>query len=419
MSPAANVKLEALKDLRGALVRYRDDALQALADADAEIRRAFDWLQGRETAWLKAAAHWEQEMNRATAEGEWRKAKRHYEEALYELGVVRKWTESVADAARNFTREARQFANVLNDDLPAAAALLESKVRSLEAYVGIGVPWSSASARGPRPLSSAAAIVDSTPLPGEGLVPSESGGGVGGLNPRSTSGWTGSGSSEGGNASQPLRWGGNRDRFRVQADGFGASLQAVRPVLEWMTSATRKALTADAMPISANSIGTPVGMQVHVQQPGHGFGRVFSSHHFPFILIEIVPPSDPPPSERTHPSPSPVPVDWHPGDSKQSPFPDPAERNSVAERVDALVHDLPLQTMPTMALVIDPTTELVDLYGAAIGGWQLLVDNVSLANALATILAMDANADAARGGPEVAGGAADAAGLNRPEPRNQ
>lgn len=61
MSASANVQsIQALDDLRAALGRFQEQAQEALAASEQEIRRTLDWLNERRN-------HWQSEVRRRQA----------------------------------------------------------------------------------------------------------------------------------------------------------------------------------------------------------------------------------------------------------------------------------------------------------------------------------------------------------------
>src|SRR5712692_8024844 len=132
MGSSANVQsIAALEDLRGALMRFKDEAQKALQAAEMEIQRTRAWLQDRlqywqselrrrRRAWEEAQAALEACLAMAESTGlgilacrpleaAGARARRRVEEAEQELRTVQVHMKRVEEATASYQRQARQL----------------------------------------------------------------------------------------------------------------------------------------------------------------------------------------------------------------------------------------------------------------------------------------------------------------------
>lgn len=163
MDPSARVlSLDALRDLRSALNKFREEASNALTSVDVEMRRAFDWLSHDQ---LK---HWQQELRKSEdLVGECKtalarcqlmklpngetpscddekkqlaRAKRRLEDAEEKIKLVKKWTQIIAQEIIEYRGPTQQLDMFLQSKLVVAGEDLESRIGSLEAYLQTASP---------------------------------------------------------------------------------------------------------------------------------------------------------------------------------------------------------------------------------------------------------------------------------------
>ena len=163
MNQAAEVKsLDALEQLRVALVLFRHEAEGALGTIRSELSRFVDWLEHDQLA------HWQHEIrSREERVGEAKAdlhrclaatidphrtpscyqekkvlaaAKERLEDAERKLRLVRHWIPIVRQAAFEYTARAEPLASALSSDVPTAAAFLSRSIDRLVAYQQVAPP---------------------------------------------------------------------------------------------------------------------------------------------------------------------------------------------------------------------------------------------------------------------------------------
>jgi hypothetical protein len=156
MSESANVTaIDAINDLRAALVCFGEEAAEAVAAAEAEIRRTEEWLEDQLKYWQHEVRLGEDEVFHAKTELTRRKmmnfggrpvdttdqelalhrAKARLEHAEDQVEVTRHWLRLWPKAVIEYRGPSGQLKGVLEGDLPRACALLDRKIAALEAYV--------------------------------------------------------------------------------------------------------------------------------------------------------------------------------------------------------------------------------------------------------------------------------------------
>ncbi len=162
MDSAANVQsLEDLRDLHALVCKFRADAQEGLASVDLMIRRASDYLSDQLTFWRAAVRKCEEEVFQATQELRQRqyvgfdgrvpdctvqeknlqRAKDRLRHAEEKVATVRRWMQQLPrQVAELYDGPSRQLAATLEAELPRALAILESRIRALEAYIGLSLP---------------------------------------------------------------------------------------------------------------------------------------------------------------------------------------------------------------------------------------------------------------------------------------
>lgn len=174
--------LGAIDDYRAALAHFAHSAKGALELADLEIRRSLEWLSQAQLA------HWRLELRRredavvtakqdlhrarmsltafghvpdcADQKAALAKAQARQAEAERKLVSVRRWTQTLQTEVDDYLGPARQLLSMLEGNIPKSLALLERMSRSLEAYLEVAPPVTTA----PAPTS---AEVESAALPVE------------------------------------------------------------------------------------------------------------------------------------------------------------------------------------------------------------------------------------------------------------
>lgn len=160
MPQSANVhSIDDLKDFKVAFVKFGEEASQALAAVDVEVRRALDWLSHDQLKfWQQEVRRREDLVNEArmelsrcliskTASGETpscydqkkalERAKLRLEEAREKVEKVKYWTRVVEQEVTDYRGPAQQLGNMIDGELPKAYANLQRIIDSLEAYLNV------------------------------------------------------------------------------------------------------------------------------------------------------------------------------------------------------------------------------------------------------------------------------------------
>lgn len=154
---AANVQsLEAIREFRGALQRFGEQATDSLDSIHAQVHRVIDWLQHERPAYWRqqvrrghdqlAEARTGLQQCRMRTVGGHRpacleekqavvRAKTRLEQAREKLKIVRRWQRVVEEEASEFRGRCGSLDSLLQRDLPKMNGLLDRMLLSLEAYV--------------------------------------------------------------------------------------------------------------------------------------------------------------------------------------------------------------------------------------------------------------------------------------------
>jgi hypothetical protein len=175
MSGGAHVdSFEVVRDFRAALATFADEARDALAIYDLELRRTLDWLLVYQPqAWQQEVRNAEEAVRVAKIElGRCRsqrlpgggepscmeekkileRARRRQQFAEEKLIVTRKWGQNFNRDATQYTSQASQLGDLFDSELPRALSLLDRVLLTLEAYAGLD----SGMSRSARPQTPAA-----------------------------------------------------------------------------------------------------------------------------------------------------------------------------------------------------------------------------------------------------------------------
>ena len=162
MSASAHVRsVEAVRDFRGHLKRFGEQATDCLDSLHAQLHRMVDWLEH------DRPAYWQQQVRRGfdrVAEArlslqrcqtqavthhrpscmeekqQLARAKARLEYAQQKIEVVRRCQRLVEEEANQFRGRCGQLNHLLQRDLPRMAGLLDRILLSLEAYAAISAP---------------------------------------------------------------------------------------------------------------------------------------------------------------------------------------------------------------------------------------------------------------------------------------
>lgn len=162
MAETADVRsIDALRDLRAALVRFIDDAKGGLNDVDFDIRRTLDWVQnGQRLHWQGEIKRWEQKLSQAKAELHRKKlsafqgrkpdtsqeekavkyAESRVEEGHAKLKLLKRRLPELQHAVQQYRGRSQPLADMLEGDVVKAIARLDRMVDALEAYLSLRAP---------------------------------------------------------------------------------------------------------------------------------------------------------------------------------------------------------------------------------------------------------------------------------------
>ncbi|MGH7130426.1 MAG: hypothetical protein ACREJO_00560 [Phycisphaerales bacterium] len=153
--------VDALRDLRGALIVFAQECANALADVDSDAQRTMHWLrseaplywqrQVRERAELLTRAKSELYRRQMTAIGDLPPgatdqkinldvAKRRFEEAEEKLRSVKRWAMAIEREFILYKATVQPLADASGRDVPLAVARLDRMASSLEDYQQIAPP---------------------------------------------------------------------------------------------------------------------------------------------------------------------------------------------------------------------------------------------------------------------------------------
>jgi chromosome segregation ATPase len=158
MSEAAHVtSIPALVELRATLATFADEARDALASVEMEIRRTFDWLAAQLQAWKQevrraedAVFNAQQELARrkmmkvgdrpvdcTEQEKALRLARARLDHAEDQYARTRTWLRDLPTEVTEYEGRAKQLQGLVEGGLSRTCGLLERTIADLEAYVGL------------------------------------------------------------------------------------------------------------------------------------------------------------------------------------------------------------------------------------------------------------------------------------------
>jgi multidrug resistance efflux pump len=161
MSDSAQVTaIDAINDLRVALVCFGEAAAEALVAAEAEVRRTEEWVEDQLKSWQQEVRQCEDEVFQAKTELTRRKmlsfgdrpvdttdqevalrrAVARLEHAQDQVEVSRRWVRQWPHEINEYRGPTGQLKGLLEGELPRACTLLERKIASLQTYVTTASP---------------------------------------------------------------------------------------------------------------------------------------------------------------------------------------------------------------------------------------------------------------------------------------
>jgi chromosome segregation ATPase len=154
--------VDSLRALHAALAKFGVQAQSALDSANAELRRAADFLERQQAYWQHEVQRRQEELNRAKADlsrHRWihdgqrvgasekemlvHRARERLREAEEKVEAVRRWQRQLPQAVADFDGPGRRLAGMLEADLRGMLALLEARSDALEAYIALPPPETS------------------------------------------------------------------------------------------------------------------------------------------------------------------------------------------------------------------------------------------------------------------------------------
>jgi hypothetical protein len=151
--------VDLLRDLHAALAKFGVQAQGAIDNANAEIRRALNFLERQQAHWQHEVVRRQEELLRAKADlsrNRWihdgervggselellvHRARERLREAEEKGEAVRRWQRQLPQAVGDFNGPSRRLAGMLEADLRASLSLLEQRSAALEAYLALPVP---------------------------------------------------------------------------------------------------------------------------------------------------------------------------------------------------------------------------------------------------------------------------------------
>jgi hypothetical protein len=170
---SANVtSLDALRQLRVALVEFAETARETMTGLDMELSRGMQWLlETQPQFWHQEQRRLADRVQEARIELTRRRGmalpgevascteqKMALEKAVIQLRhvedkakVTKHWGRVVEHESREWLGRANQFNNLVESDLPRAIALLDRSIASIEAYLGVSMVQHPATSSGERP----------------------------------------------------------------------------------------------------------------------------------------------------------------------------------------------------------------------------------------------------------------------------
>lgn len=160
MGEGARVEsIESIRAFRAALVKFAETALVALDDAEGDLSRTLNWLEGeqrvywqsqiRQRAQVAARAKEALRMKQMFKDSSGRTqsavdeekalalAMRRLAEAEQKLAAVKKWTLRLQKEILNYKGQVQRFSTTLGSDVPTAVARLDQISGLLEQYVSL------------------------------------------------------------------------------------------------------------------------------------------------------------------------------------------------------------------------------------------------------------------------------------------
>jgi chromosome segregation ATPase len=151
--------VDLLRELHAALAKFGVQAQTALDNANAEVRRASEFLERQRAYWQQEVNRRQEELNRAKADlsrHRWihdgervggsekellvHRARQRVREAEEKVEAVRRWRRQLPQAIADYEGPGRRLAGMLEADLRGMLAKLEERSAALDAYLALLPP---------------------------------------------------------------------------------------------------------------------------------------------------------------------------------------------------------------------------------------------------------------------------------------
>lgn len=152
--------IDAVREFRGRLIEFSERAVEALSEAEFEIRRTLDWLRHEQTAYWKHEiarntkaletarselfrAEVNAQQNRSSARDERARVKKlqqRIQQAEQKLVTIGKWIKTLEQEMSTYRAGCNGLSALTAGELPKAADELKQMAAQLDRYVKAGGP---------------------------------------------------------------------------------------------------------------------------------------------------------------------------------------------------------------------------------------------------------------------------------------
>jgi len=334
MGQAVHVEsIEALKDLDASLGRFVSEAHEALSAADLEIRRTLDWLQERLRHSQREVERWQREVQRAAVALERCRRSGYYDrDGRYHAPDCSAY-EAALQLARQHLRAAKaERANARNwlGRVHEGEDAYRREARRLERMTSADIPRARALLK--RKVADLRAYLAVS-------------------------------------------------RVAAALAVGGIAVGAAIGLLRSLPGHFSNALGSQGEEIAAQLVAEEFALQeLPFDQPHHGFDRVFAAPGIPVIVVESKVASDGELHLRPTKDGQQASAEWVAATAGRMADPRSAQRSPANERIAALVREIGPEHVPVLTVVVNPATELADVYyrSGASEEWRLLKEGLSL-----------------------------------------
>jgi hypothetical protein len=340
MSDAIHVKsIQTLRDLETSLGRFAGEAQEALNSADLEIRRTLERLQDRLRHWSREVERRQQEVQAAQAALQRCLNSGYYDrDGRYHAPSCGGYETALLTARRRLQEAQTELQNTSNwlNRAKKAEANYRKEARRLEQMASSSIPRARALLnRKVTELDSylavsafSAAVASAAALAGAGVPISQV--------------------------------------FEDYRKSWGGSVSGVAGAIgEHLAALVAKDLGLKEIPFD---------------QPKHGFDRVFSAPGIPAIVVESKVASDGKLHLGKTKDGKQLSTGWIRARTDKMADRDSAQWSPANERIAALIKEIGPENVPALSVVINPTTEMADVYyrQGKSDMWSILQQGISL-----------------------------------------